>query len=96
MGRWLAALQSGDKKIEKGTSVDPQNHQNRNGRGYEGFEGGLTPPSANFLAHWDNEDWQAAFDERAAILEFDEGLTRAEAEHHARQEIEQQRRRKWN
>jgi hypothetical protein len=76
--------------------MDPQNHQNRNGRGYEGFEGGLTLPRTNFLAHWDNEDWQAAFDERAAILEFDERLPRPEAEHRARIEIEQQRRRKWH
>jgi hypothetical protein len=36
---------------------------------------------------WDEEDWQAAFDERAAILEYDDGFTRAEAERLARDEI---------
>ena len=29
---------------------------------------------------WSPEDWQVFFDERAAILEFDGGLPRAEAE----------------
>jgi hypothetical protein len=37
-------------------------------------------------------DWRAVFEERAAVLEFDLGLTRAEAERIA--EIEQMRRRK--
>jgi len=36
---------------------------------------------------WDEEDWQAAFDERAGILEYDEGLTRAEAEALAREQV---------
>jgi hypothetical protein len=37
-------------------------------------------------------DWRAVFEERAAILEFDLGLTRAEAERIAWKEIEQMRR----
>jgi hypothetical protein len=42
---------------------------------------------------WDEEvDWQAAFDERAAILEYDGGLSRPEAERLAREQIDQQRR----
>jgi len=32
------------------------------------------------LAAWMEEDWQALFDERAGIMEFDGGLSRAEAE----------------
>ena len=36
---------------------------------------------------WDEEDWRAAFEERAAILEYDEGLPRAEAEMLAREQI---------
>ena len=32
------------------------------------------------LAAWTEEDWQALFDERAGIMEFDGGLPRAEAE----------------
>lgn len=36
---------------------------------------------------WDKVDWQAAFDERAGILEFDEGLPRAIAERFAREQV---------
>lgn len=36
---------------------------------------------------WDENDWRAAFDERAGILEFDEGLPRAEAERLARDQV---------
>jgi hypothetical protein len=32
------------------------------------------------LAAWTDEDWQALFDERAGIMEFDGGFARAEAE----------------
>ena len=38
-------------------------------------------------AEWSEEDWQALFDERAAIMEFDGGLPRAEAEALATEEI---------
>lgn len=51
-------------------------------------------PYQQFHRHsWDEQDWQAAFDERAAILEFDAGLPREEAEALARREIERQRKR---
>jgi hypothetical protein len=43
---------------------------------------------------WDAEDWQAAFDERAAILEFDEGMRREEAETVARDQIAAERKRR--
>jgi hypothetical protein len=33
---------------------------------------------------WDLEDWQVAFDEHAARLEYDEGLSRLQAEALAR------------
>ncbi|WGD32019.1 hypothetical protein AncyloWKF20_09460 [Ancylobacter sp. WKF20] len=36
---------------------------------------------------WDGEDWQATYEERAAILEHDEGLPRAEAEQLAREHV---------
>lgn len=36
---------------------------------------------------WDLEDWQAAFDEYAAILEYDAGMPRLQAEALARQEL---------
>jgi len=41
---------------------------------------------------FDEEDWRVAFEERAAILEYDEGLPRAEAEALAAEQIAQQRR----
>lgn len=40
---------------------------------------------------WCEEDWQAAFDERAAILEYDGGLPRREAEKRARIEIDEKK-----
>jgi len=46
------------------------------------------------MARCDAEDWQVALEERAAILEFDAGLSRPEAVRRARLEIEQQRRAK--
>lgn len=42
---------------------------------------------------WDDEAWQAAYEERAAVLEFDEGVPRDDAERQARQEIENQQKR---
>ena len=36
---------------------------------------------------WSGEEWLAQFDERAGILEFDEGLPRAEAERLAAEEV---------
>lgn len=43
------------------------------------------------LACWGEEDWKALYDERAGIVEFDGGLTRAEAEARAREETDQLR-----
>jgi len=43
----------------------------------------VTPISTNIPSgnhHWSASDWQAYFDERAGIAEFDGGLTRQEAE----------------
>jgi hypothetical protein len=42
---------------------------------------------------WDDQDWQVAFDERAAILEFDQGVNREEAERLARHQIAAERKR---
>jgi hypothetical protein len=41
---------------------------------------------------WFEEDWQALFDERAGIMEYDGGLSRAEAEAGAAEEVETLRR----
>lgn len=43
------------------------------------------------LAAWTDEDWQALFDERAGMMEFDGGLSRAEAEAFAAEEVARQR-----
>jgi hypothetical protein len=47
----------------------------------------------NNRSAWDEEDWLAAFDERAAILQFDEDLPRQEAESLASRQIEADRKR---
>ena len=52
-----------------------------------GKVGNPAPAGAPSGASFDAEDWQAAFDERAGILEFDEGLPRAEAERLACEQI---------
>jgi hypothetical protein len=44
----------------------------------------VTPQNDNV---WDENDWQMAFEERAAILEYDGGHSRQEAERLARDEI---------
>ena len=43
------------------------------------------------LALWDEDDWNALCDERAGIMEFDGGLSRAEAEVRAREEVDRLR-----
>lgn len=42
-------------------------------------------------SEWDHEDWQALYEERAGILEFDGGYSRAEAEERAALEISRMR-----
>jgi len=39
------------------------------------------------LALWDQDDWAALHDERAGMMEFDGGLSRAEAEARAKEEV---------
>ena len=98
MGRWLSALRN--KKVDNAPETSPQNPQNSTDRGFEGFEGSHPEVFSNFhdpeWPGWDGEDWQAAFDERAGVLEFDEGLTRSEASRIAWREINARRRAKWN
>jgi hypothetical protein len=59
------------------------------------------PPEGHFgdfdhfgtgVPNWDEDDWQATFDERAAIVEFDGGLSREGAERAAAAEIAAMRR----
>jgi hypothetical protein len=88
MPKWLAALQTAENKSENAHKADPQNPQNPLGRGFEGFE---DDPIGHFHNFSRVDDW-AAFEERAAILEYDEGLTRADAEALAAEQIAYQRR----
>jgi len=59
------------------------------------FVGSPSDPFLDFRAFnnhgWDEEDWQTAFEERAAILEFDQGLPREDAEALAWRQIETER-----
>jgi len=52
------------------------------------------PQIAHLLrqAGWSETDWQALFDERAAILEYDGGFSRSEAEQRATDEMTRIRR----
>ncbi len=43
---------------------------------------------------WDAEDWQAFFDERAGILQYDEGLLRERAETIAHAEVYAEKKRR--
>lgn len=43
------------------------------------------------LAAWSEEDWNALYDERAGIMEYDGGLSRGEAEDRAAEEVRQLR-----
>lgn len=47
------------------------------------LKGGGPPGTSNYS----EEDWQALYDERAAIMEYDGGLPRDEAEARAAEEI---------
>ena len=93
MGKWLTALRATEKQSENPSTSNPQNLQNPPKRGFEGFEGSPSGPFQNFQSGWDTADWQFSFEERAAILEHDEGMTRADAEALAAEEIAIQRRR---
>jgi len=48
----------------------------------------VTPVTPQNNNGWDENDWQMAFEERAAILEYDGGHSRQDAERLAREEIE--------
>jgi hypothetical protein len=92
MGKWLAALRESDKKSGNVTNTTAQNRQNTSEESFEGFEGSASGPFQNFQA-WDDADWEFAVEERAAILEFDEGLPHPEAEALAAEQIVDKRRR---
>jgi len=69
--------------------------QPRTEAGIRGFVSSVSAPpkriensdAASVCDAWTDEDWQVAYDERAAILEYDEGLPRADAERLARMQV---------
>ena len=99
MGRWIAAL----KKCENASETNRQNRQNPAEEGFVGFGGALSTPIAEFFsahAHTifdslgghssispEAFDRWVEFEERAAILEYDGGFSREEAERLARQQV---------
>jgi hypothetical protein len=51
----------------------------------------LTVTHIGPFSKWDDEDWWCAYEELAAVLEYDQGNPRPEAERLAREQIEEQR-----
>jgi hypothetical protein len=95
MGKWLDQLREYRKSAEAGTD---KTDKSDGGGGFVGFVSSQSEPFLNFRpfydgAEWDEEDWQVAVGERAAILEFDQGLPRKEAEALAWRQIETERKR---
>ena len=91
MGRWLDQLRTVNNPETLGGGTDKTDKTPLR----IGSVSSVSGPSGafeNFQSGWDASDWQFAFDERAAILEFDEGLSRSEAARLARHQIDEQRR----
>ena len=82
---WLARL----KALPQGCGLPrhPRNPQNPSCEGFEGAQVVHTPFGDGDAqpSRIDSDDAREAFEERAAILEFDGGLNRAEAERRARE-----------
>lgn len=82
MSRWLTAL----KNFENAQSGNLQNPQNLSEGGFEGFEGSPSGHISKIFRPSEDDLW-VSFEERAAILEYDGGFSREEAERLARAEI---------
>lgn len=90
MNRWIAAL----KKHEIGPETECQKCQNSSGGAFGTFGTASPERNTNFSepraegagrhADWTDEALRDLFEERAAIMEFDGGLTRVAAEEAAR------------
>jgi len=86
MGRWLNQLRNGGNPKSAAAHTDKTDKTSS-----VGFVSTPAERFLNFQSGWDELDWQVAFDERAAILEYDEGLPRVESSRLARQQIDQLR-----
>ena len=91
MGRWLNQLRNSLKTPGDGTDKTDKTPVSV---GSVSFVSTASGPFENFLSVWDESDWHFAFEERAAILEYDEGLPRVQAEALAAEQIAAQRRRR--
>lgn len=93
MNRWIAAL----KKHEIGPETGCQKCQNSSGGTFGTFGTATSEQNTNFseprdggaerYADWTDEARRDLYEERAAIMEFDGGLTRWEAEVAAWREV---------
>lgn len=76
-------------------TVDPSNHQTvasvANVADLQPKTAPRMAPTIDLYASWDEEDWRAAFEERAGVLEYDGGYSRQDAERLARIEIDEWR-----
>ena len=82
MGRWIAEL----KKCENAENGHCQNRQNPDGGGFVSFVSLSSGQIREFFAPDANDLW-VQYEERAAVLEYDGGHSRADAERLAREEV---------
>jgi hypothetical protein len=75
MGRWLSALRAREfsESAQKGTDKTDKTSLN-------GVLSVLSVPVLSISQNFSADDWQAYFDERAGIREFDGEMPRSEAE----------------
>lgn len=93
MNRWIATL----KKHGNAPETKRQKCQNAPWRAYGTFGTAAFEQNKDFseprddsagrYASWTDDAWRDLYEERAAIIEFDGGLTRAAAEDAARREM---------
>jgi hypothetical protein len=95
MGKWLNQLR--EKNVERDREGTDKTDKTGGSRSFVSFVRSPSEHSVIFRpyggAGWDEEDWQVAIDERAAIIEFDQCLPRGEAEALARHQMEAERKR---
>lgn len=86
---WLSRLKKISTRPETDATKPTKPMQDVYERGFVGFVAPIlapiqnnegSPSAANDATLWDAADWQACFDERAGVAEFDGGLNRHEAE----------------
>lgn len=92
MGRWTARLRQPEEIRESAQERTDKTDETPTEVGSVSF---VSDPSKRFRvfflapdrSEWDGEDWQTAYEERAAVLEYDAGMPRGDAELLAREQI---------